>query len=149
MRTSRDRRGRGIRGPLLPQSVPRFRTRSELFDVRVLQAYAPIHRRFADQLANLDIAVDVIPRMRLSADSTVLPDDIAADGPVPLGRVLPAGVDAHGRPTRARMVVFRQPIQQRCTTPAEELELLTWVITALTATHMNLDPRDIDPDFEL
>lgn len=62
----------------------------------VLEAYAPIQNAFAEQVAGLDLAVDTVPRMRLSADMTVLPEEIIADGPVPLGRVVPAGVDSAG-----------------------------------------------------
>lgn len=149
MRPSRNRHGRGVRGPLIPQGVPRFTSRSQQFDIAVLEAYAPIHNSFPEQLATLDLAVDTVPRMRLSADSTVLPDDIVADGPVPLGRVLAAGIDAYGNPTRARLVVFRRPIEERSETPAERDSLLSMVLTGLVANYLNLDPRDLDPDFNL
>lgn len=147
-RTFRDRRGRGIRGPIVPEAIPRYRTRSQQFDMAVLDAYSPIHNSYRDQLAALDLAVDTVPRMQLSADSTVLPDDIVAEGPVPLGRILPAGVDAQGRPTRARMVIFRQPIEERAKTTDERQELLSWVLAALASSYLNIDPRDILPDFE-
>ena len=78
---------------------------------------------------------------------TVLPEEIIADGPVPLGRVLPAGVDRNGRPTRARLVVFRRPVEKRARTAEEQSELLTWILTALVAQYLNLDPRDIDDTF--
>ncbi|GAB3699313.1 metallopeptidase family protein [Corynebacterium nasicanis] len=146
-RTFRDRRGRGVRGPLLPMDAPRYRTRAEAFDVAVLEAYAPLQHSYPEQLAHLDIAVDTVPRMRLRADMSVLPDEIVADGPVPLGRVIPAGIDAQGQPTRARLVLFRMPIEQRSATPEEREELLTGILTALVAQFLNLDPRDIDPEF--
>lgn len=136
-----------MRGPLLPQTTPRFRSNSERFDMAVLEAYAPIQNTFAEQLAGLDLAVDTVPRMRLSADMTVLPEEIIADGPVPLGRVVPAGVDSAGRPTRARMVIFRMPIEERAQNPGERAELLGTVLTALVANYLNLDPEDIDPRF--
>lgn len=82
--------------------------------------------------------------MRLSPDMTVLPDEIIADGPVPLGRVVPAGVDSAGHPTRARLVIFRMPIEQRATTSTERAELLGTVITALVANYLNLDPEEVD-----
>ncbi|SDS38791.1 metallopeptidase family protein [Corynebacterium timonense] len=147
LRPARDRHARGARGPLLPVGVPRYRTRSTAFDQLVLEAYAPLHNAYFEQLAGVDLAVDTIPRMRLRADSTVLPDEIVADGPVPLGRVLQAGVDRHGNPTRARFVVFRMPVERRAKTTTERSELLTWVLTALVADYLNLDPRDIDPEF--
>ena len=93
IRPHRDRRGRGLRGPLLPIQIPRYRARRQLFDMAVLEAYAPIQHAFADQLTGLDLAVDTVPRMRLRADMTIMPDEIVADGPVPLGRIVPAGID--------------------------------------------------------
>ncbi|GAB3087859.1 hypothetical protein CAQUA_09170 [Corynebacterium aquatimens] len=123
--------------------VPRYTTRSLDFDRAVVEAYAPFNNAYADQLAGVDLAVDTIPRMRLRADMTVLPDEIIADGPVPLGRVLNAGVDRAGRPTRARLVVFRMPIERRAPTATERAELLEWVIRRLVATYLNMSPEDL------
>lgn len=147
LRTGRDRHGRGTQGPLLPVGVPRYRTRSSAFDQLVLEMYAPLHNAYATQLSGVDLAVDTIPRMRLRADMMVLPDEVIADGPVPLGRVLPAGVDRHGQPTRPRLVVFRRPIERRAKTAEEQSELINWVLTALVANYLNLDPRDINSAF--
>ncbi|MHA2788259.1 metallopeptidase family protein [Corynebacterium sp. S7] len=147
LRTGRDRHGRGPRGPLLPVAVPRYRTRSMRFDQAVLEAYAPLQNAYFDQLAGVDLAVDTVPRMRLRADA-LLPDDIVADGPVPLGRILQAGVDSQGRPTRARIVIFRMPVEQRTANMQERSELLAWILTALVANYLNLDPTDIDPGFQ-
>ncbi|MEJ5928385.1 metallopeptidase family protein [Corynebacterium sp. H128] len=147
VRTARNRHGRGVRGSVLPQAAPRYRTRPQLFDAAVLEAYAPIANAYPEELANLDIAVDTVPRMRLSADMTVLPDEIVADGPVPLGRVIPAGIDRRGTPTRPRIVLFRQPIEHRCANNEERGEILRMVLTALVANHLNIDPIEIDPGF--
>lgn len=115
--------------------------------MNVLEAYAPIQGLYPEQLTGLDIAVDTIPRMRLRFDA-VLPDEVIADGPVPLGRILPAGIDIDGHPTRARLVLFRMPLEARADSAAERQELLTAVLTALVANYLNLDPRDIDPNYE-
>lgn len=128
--------------------VPRHASRRKAFDRAVLEAYGPIYGMFRKELSNLDIAVDTIPRMRLSADMSVLPDEITADGPVPLGRVIPPAIDAKGNPTRARIVIFRMPITHRVNSPVERHELLTQVITVLVANYLNIDPRDIDPGFQ-
>ena len=114
----------------------------------VLAAHAPLQHSYPEQLANLDIAVDTVPRMRLRSDMTVLPDEIVADGPVPLGRLIPAGVDAQGQPTRARLVLFRMPVEQRTVTAQEREELLAMILTSLVAQFLNLDPGDIDPNFQ-
>lgn len=147
IRPARHRHGRGARGPLLPQNTPRYRSSAERFDMAVLEAYSPIHNAFAEQLTGLDLAVDTVPRMRLSVDMTVLPDEIIADGPVPLGRIVPAGVDSDGQPTRARLVIFRMPVEERVHSAQEREELLSTVLTALVANYLNVDPGDIDPRF--
>lgn len=135
----------GVRGPVLPQTVPIYKSRSDLFDAAVLEAYGPIARKFPQQLESIDVAVDLIPRMRFME---IYPEEVISDGPVPLGRVIPAGVDHRGKPTRARLVVFRQPIEQRCADSKERAELLAYVLTSLAATYLNVDPSVIDPDFE-
>lgn len=52
-----------MRGSLLPQSVPGWRSRAERFDMAVLEAYEPIERRWQQRLTGLDVAVDEIPRI--------------------------------------------------------------------------------------
>lgn len=147
MRPARNRHGRGLRGPALPFGVPRYRTRPQLFDAGVLEAYAPIQQRFTAELSHLDIAVDTIPRMRLNVDFQAFPEEIVADGPIPLGRVIPAGVDSHGNPTRARIVIFRLPIEQRTNNAMERQELLTAILVQLVANFLNIAPSDVDPSF--
>lgn len=146
----RDRHGRRgtVRGPLLPHAVPRYRTRRQTFDTAVLEAYSPLQETFASQLTQLDIAVDTVPRMRLSGDVASLPDEVTADGPVPLGRVIPAGINAQGRPTRARIVLFRMPIEQRVNNAQERQELLHNILVSLIATYLNVTPERIDPNFQ-
>ncbi|MBI9001668.1 metallopeptidase family protein [Corynebacterium sp. CCM 9185] len=143
----RNRRGRGPRGPLLPPGTPRHRSVSQRFDAAVVDAYTQLLDAYPDQLRNLDVAVDTVPRMRLRPDMTVFPEEIAADGPVPLGRVIPAGVNSRGLPTRARIVIFRKPVEQRCVGVGERTELLRHILTQLVAAHLNMDPADIDPRF--
>lgn len=147
MNDRRDRHGRGVRGPLMPTKIPRYRRRSELFDAAVLEAYAPIQQQFTVELESLDIAVDTIPRMRLNMDWDSFPPEVVVDGPVPLGRIIQAGIDIHGYPTRARIVIFRMPIEQRVQGAKERQELLTIVLTQLVAQYLGITPEDIDPHF--
>ena len=147
MNDRRDRHGRGVRGPLMPTKIPRYRRRPELFDAAVLEAYAPIQQQFTVELESLDIAVDTIPRMHLNMDWDSFPPEVVVDGPVPLGRIIQAGIDIHGYPTRARIVIFRMPIEQRVQGAKERQELLTIVLTQLVAQYLGITPEDIDPHF--
>mgnify|MGYP000936121814 FL=1 len=106
-----------------------------------------MQQRFAAELSHLDIAVDTIPRMRLNADFQAFPEEIVADGPVPLGRVIPAGIDSRGNPTRARIVIFRMPIEQRTSHALERQELLRAILVQLVANFLNVAPGDVDPTF--
>jgi predicted Zn-dependent protease with MMP-like domain len=138
-----------MRGPLLPPTVPGWRSRAERFDMTVLEAYEPIERRWQDRLSGVDVAVDEIPRISpKDPDSVQWPPEVVADGPVALARLIPAGVDVRGNATRARIVLFRKPIERRAKDVAELAELLHEVLVAQVATLLGVEPSVIDPDME-
>ena len=108
----RDRRGRGLRTPLLPTDVPASRTRAERFDLAVLEAVADLEERWPGRLDAIEFAVDEVPM--IPVDGPELPsDEVVLDGGVPLTRFVPPGVDVRGRPTKARIVVYRRPLEVR------------------------------------
>jgi len=141
------RRGREIRGPVLPDSVPAWRTRAEKFDVLVLEAFAPLDAKWHERLTKLDIAVDEVPKIRpRDPESVTWPDEVVADGPVPLSRLVPAGVDRHGGATRPRVLLFRRPLELRAKDPEDLVDLLHEVLVQQIATYLGVDPDIIDPD---
>ncbi|MEO6881324.1 MAG: metallopeptidase family protein [Mycobacteriaceae bacterium] len=145
-----ERRGRGRRGPLLPHTVPAWRTRAQRFDALVLEALAPIDARWHERLRNLDIAVDDVPPVR-SADiadpaSVVYPPEVLADGAVPLARLVPAGVDGDGGATRARIVLFRRPLELRADERAELAELVHDALVDQVSAYLGVDAATVDPD---
>lgn len=134
---------------MLPPTVPARRTRGQQFDRLVLEAFAPLESRWHDQLTNLDIAVDDVPKIRpLNPDSVTWPDEVVADGPVPLSRLIPAGVDRYGQATRARIVIFRKPLELRAGDPDDLVDLLREVLVQQIATYLGVDPDVIDPEPE-
>ena len=88
----RDRHGRGLRGVLTPPEVPLHRSRAERFDDLILQAVARLEPRWEAQLADVEFAVEEIPRANPLG---------AAPGEVPLSR-LDAGSPAAGDGLPAR-----------------------------------------------
>jgi hypothetical protein len=147
-RTS-SRHGREIRGPLLPQTVPGWRSRSEKFDMAVLEAYEPIERRWQNQLSALDVAVDEIPRIVPRDLANVqFPPEVVADGPIALARLIPAGIDIRGDSTRARIVLFRKPIERRVKDTLDLADLLHEILVAQVAIYLGVEPKVIDPTIE-
>jgi predicted Zn-dependent protease with MMP-like domain len=143
------RRGRDMRGPLLPPTVPGWRSRAERFDMAVLEAYEPIERRCADRLTALDVAVDEIPRLDPKDPGNVQwPPEVVADGPIALAKLIPAGVDVRGNATRARIVLFRRPIERRAKDVDELADLLHEILVAQVATYLGVEPSVIDPDLD-
>ncbi|MFT4124917.1 MAG: metallopeptidase family protein [Gordonia sp. (in: high G+C Gram-positive bacteria)] len=141
----RDRRGRGLRAPLLSPLVPGWRSRSDEFDEVVLEAFAEIDAQWHDELAGLDIAVDEIPRMLpKDPESVQWPEEVTADGAIPLARLIPAGMDTRGRPTRARIIVFRRPLESRARRDTELIDLVHEVLVQQVATHLGVDEDTID-----
>jgi hypothetical protein len=115
----------------------------------VLESYEPIERRWQDRLSGLDIAVDEIPRMApKDPESVQWPPEVVADGPVALARLIPAGVDVRGNATRARIVLFRRPIERRAKDSDELAELLHEVLVAQVATYLGVEPSVIDPTID-
>ncbi|WP_132470955.1 metallopeptidase family protein [Rhodococcus sp. SMB37] len=141
------RRGRGIRGPLFPHDLPAWKSRAEKFDLLVLSAFAPIDAQWHDRLTKLDLAVDDVPKIRArDPDSVNWPDEVVADGPVPLSRLVPAGIDRRGAATRARIVLFRRPLELRAEDPDDLTDLVHDVLVHQVATYLGLEPEVVDPE---
>ncbi|OBF27960.1 metallopeptidase family protein [Mycobacterium sp. ACS4331] len=138
-----------MRGPLLPPTVPGWRSRAERFDMAVLEAYEPIERSWQERLTALDIAVDEIPRISpRDPENVQFPPEVIADGPIALARLMPAGVDVRGNATRARIVLFRKPIERRAKDTTELGDVLHEILVAQVATYLGVEPSVIDPTFD-
>lgn len=115
----------------------------------VLEAYEPIERRFSDRVTGLDVAVDEIPRIApRDPENVQFPPEVIADGPIALATLIPAGVDVRGANTRARVVLFRKPIERRAKDTAELTDLLHDILVAQVATYLGVEPSVIDPTIE-
>ena len=115
----------------------------------VLEAYEPIERRWQQRLTGLDIAVDEIPRIQPRDPQNVQwPPEVVADGPIPLARLIPAGVDVRGEATRARIVLFRKPIERRAKDSVDLTDLLHEILVAQVATYLGVEPSVIDPSLD-
>lgn len=129
----RDRRGRGIRGPLLPPGAPAHRTRAQVFDDAVLDAMERLERRWP-AVSGTELAVEDVP-----------PSDPAPwEGRgVPLGRLFPA---ESGQP--ARIVVYRRPVESRAVDATDLALLINDVLVEQVAELLARTPEEIDPDVE-
>ncbi|WP_081785244.1 metallopeptidase family protein [Cellulomonas sp. KRMCY2] len=131
----RDRRGRGLRGPLVPPALPAYRTRAERFDDHVLGAVERLERRWARQLEGTEFAVEEVP------PSHPAPWE---HGGVPLGRYFPA--DA-GMP--ARIVVYRRPVETRAVDETDLADLVRDVLVEQVAHLLARPPEDVDPGYRV
>ena len=130
----RDRRGRGLRGTVLPMSLPAYRTRAERFDDLVLDAVEDLERRWARQLDGAEFAVEDVP------PSNPAPWE---HGGVPLGRYFPA--DA-GLPHR--VVVYRRPVEARASDATDLADLVRDVVVEQVAHLLGRSPDEIDPGYD-
>jgi predicted Zn-dependent protease with MMP-like domain len=142
----RDRRGRGLRGLIYPASTPAARTRAERFDALVLAALEPIELRWGSELVDLDLAVDDVPEVdETSPDKVVWGQGVLEDTGVPLAQLVPAGVDPDGMPSRARIVLYRRPLETRAKHSDEDLaDLLHEVLVEQVAEYLNIEPDAVD-----
>ena len=124
---SRDRRGRGLRGPLLPAGLPAARSRAAQFDDLVLDAVERVSRRWGAALQEVEVAVEDVPP--------------AAADEVSLSRAEPATGD---RP--ARIVVHRRPVEARATGARAREDLVHDAVVDAVADLLGMSPDDVDPD---
>ena len=128
--------------------MPASQTRGQRFDDLVLDAVEELEHRWARQLEGVEFAVEDVPVVPLGTDPA-LDDDIVVDdtagGAVPLGRLLPAGVDGRGRPTAPRIVVYRRPLEARAGDRTELADLVHDVVVDQVARLLGLDPDEVDP----
>ncbi|MCW2503063.1 MAG: hypothetical protein JWO79_1347 [Actinomycetia bacterium] len=136
----RDRRGRGMRGRLVPATVPLARSRSQIFDDMVLDAVEELESRWAAQLRGVEFAVEDVPPELPSYDS-----DVLEDGSVPLARLLPGRDGPRGRGVPPRIVVYRRPLEARAMDREDLADLVHDVIVEQVANLLGLDPDEIDP----
>jgi predicted Zn-dependent protease with MMP-like domain len=129
----RDRHGRGPRGPLLPPELPGARTRAERFDDVVLDAVERLERRWREQLAQIEFAVEDVP-----------PGDPSSwvQAEVALGRFFPAG-----RGLRPRVVLYRRPVETRAQDAADLADLVHEVVVEQVASALAMPPEQVDPDY--
>lgn len=121
------------------------RSRSQRFDALVLEALEPIERRWRTELAQLDVAVDEVPEVKITTPERVVWDeDVVVDANVPLARLVPAGVDRRGLPTRARVVLYRRPLEARARDGSDMADLLHDVLVEQIAAYLRLSPDVIE-----
>jgi len=121
----------------VPASVPLARTRAEIFDDLVLDTVESLERRYSQELAGVEFAVEEVP-----PDLNVYDTDVLEDGEVPLARLLPGGLP--GQPDMpARIVLYRRPLEFRAMDRDDLADLVHDVIVEQVANLLGLDPDDI------
>ncbi|MGW7407168.1 metallopeptidase family protein [Streptomyces sp. NPDC054833] len=131
----RDRHGRGMRGPIAPPQVPLAASRAEAFADLVQDSVERLERRWP-QLADIDFLVLEVPRLDGRADEGW------SDDAVPLGGTIPA---REGR--RARVVVYRRPVEIRTKGRDERAALVHEVVVEQVAELLGLTPETVDPRY--
>ncbi|MEU4151429.1 metallopeptidase family protein [Streptomyces sp. NPDC026659] len=130
----RDRHGRGMRGPIAPPQVPLAASRGEVFADLVQDSVDRLERRWP-QLSEVDFLVLEVPRLEGAGDTW-------ADEAVPLGGIIPA---REGR--RARVVVYRRPVEIRTKGREERATLVHEVVVEQVAELLGLTPETVDPRY--
>lgn len=141
LRRRRDRRGRGLRGPLGPHDVPVTRSRSDRFDDLVLDAVERLERRWGAELADVEFAVEDVPDVALPMSGP----DVLADSGVPLAQAHPRGLGGVSGPL---VVLYRRPLESRALDAEDLAALIENVVIDRVAHLLGRDPAELDPHFD-
>jgi len=128
----RNRHGRGLRGELMLQTLPGYRTRSDRFDDFVLDSAQRLHDIWGKPLDGVRFAVEEIPPglEKLVADGT----------PAPMGSYSPA--TAEEGPV---ITLYRRVVEQACGSREELQDLVHDVVVERTAEMLGVPPESLDP----
>ncbi|MEU2059946.1 metallopeptidase family protein [Streptomyces sp. NPDC013455] len=126
-----------MRGPIAPPQVPLAASRAEVFADLVQDSVERLERRWP-QLADIDFLVLEVPRLDGRGDQAAAWSDEA----VPLGGIIPA---RDGR--RARVVVYRRPVEIRTKGRDERAALVHEVVVEQVAELLGLTPETVDPRY--
>lgn len=121
----RDRRARGIRGPLAPRAVPIARSRATRFDELVLTSWDRLVATHP-HLQYIDVAVSDVPEPDQPALSVFDPAD--------------AGIPA-------RITVYRWALELRAGSTGALKGLVGDVLTEQAAVFLAMDPGSLDPEY--
>ncbi len=139
----RDRHGRGLRGMLAPRPVPIAHSRGDAFDAMVLHAVDHLQPRLAEQLAQVEFAVEDVPEVshRGTADYD-FDSDVLDDNAVPLSRLYRNGVAGIKVPV---IVVYRRPLESRAAQSEDLADLIHDVVVEQVARLLGRSTDEIDP----
>ncbi|MEV6840773.1 metallopeptidase family protein [Streptomyces sp. NPDC051133] len=126
-----------MRGPIAPPQVPLAASRAEVFADLVQDSVERLERRWP-QLADIDFLVLEVPRPEGPGDQVGTWSDEA----VPLGGVVPAR-EGH----RARVIVYRRPVEIRTKGRDERAALVHEVVVEQVAELLGLTPETVDPRY--
>ncbi len=136
----RDRHGRGLRGPVLPATLPGSRTRGEQFEDLVVDSAERLRELWPAALADVSYLVEEVPQQ--------LETLIASGEQAPLGKYAPPVPATDSQPAaQAVVAVYRHPIEALCDTTGQVRELIHEVMIEQVAGLLNIDPDTVDPLF--
>ncbi|WP_353950821.1 metallopeptidase family protein [Knoellia sp. S7-12] len=125
----RDRRGRGVRGPLAWPPVPAMRSRRETFDDVVIDVAERARVYLGTRHADVEFAVEEVP----PTDPAPWEEQAAA-----VGRLVPVGGTAGHR-----IVIYRRPVETRARDVGEIAAIVREVVAEQVAALLNVPPSEI------
>lgn len=132
----RFRHGRGRRGPLMPMHLPAYRTRPERFDDAVMASAQRLAERWEKEISLIEFRIIPVPSIKL------LEQAAAAGDRVPMSSARPA------TPTRrARITVYRLPLEQLAHTHTELVDLVHQCVVHEVSGLWMRSVHEIDPDY--
>jgi predicted Zn-dependent protease with MMP-like domain len=123
--------------------VPIAHSRSQAFDAMVLRAVDHLRPRLAEQLAQVQFAVEDVPLVAtLDGADFRFDDDVLDDNSVPLSRVFRTGVPGIEAPV---IMLYRRPLESRAPDPADLADLVHDVVVEQIARLLGTSVDEVDP----
>jgi len=119
--------------PFAPDGVPARRSPAERFDQVALRILRAVAAPWAERLGDVELAIEEVPVLSEQWVSSTVP--------------LSSWVEPRGH-DRARLVLFRRPIEHRADGLAELEALLLTVVVEQLSEVLGLPPEDVLPGYD-
>jgi hypothetical protein len=130
-RIQRDRHDRGLRGPLVPHSLPKHSSPDASFRDLVLRAITELDRNLGDELKHVTFKVEAIPNAQ---------DAVLSGGAVSLGRI------ERGNPHV--VVLYQRAIELRSESRVAQNRIIKDVLAELLGRLLGLTPQEVDYSYQ-
>lgn len=133
----RNRHGRGTRGRILSRTSKQ--AKANIFNSLSAKAFTLLDNKCGKLLDKVDLAITDVPNYYTLTDNS----ETVIDKEIVLSKYAPPHLTSTGQAKKAKIILYRFPLEARARTKQELFELIYEVLTYQVANFLKIDREDL------